>query len=559
MSQLDQAKKEAKRLFNLAKANQENNSNSSELNKLTNYVFIENLSKAREILSLINGYKNWHEYEEVLKRKDFMFDKVDNANLNKENKKIYENQKYYIQDMDFNKIINPTINNTNLVVQKDHKNIILGRTKEKRLFETQEKKWVLNQYPILMTGSTGAGKSEALLSMLSQYVENSEGVIYMDGRGDNIIYSKIFSYAKQYNRLNDLYCLNFMTGNRDTFGETNNNEESLSHSIDPINPMLGNVEYFNTFFGRLGVIIHAILKELHQQSQLMDIKSLESILMLNNLITWNKEKKFNNSEIADYLVEIGLSLENNNDEEDFNDSLLKHAKEAQTAYEIIELFKNYSHIFKIDCSINMEKIFLERKMLTVLLPGLEKSTLVIANLGSLIVSQIKHIEEKYQNYNTHFQNIIIDGFTYFAKCLTTMNFNKTKNNYIFGCMDYYNNNDIFHYILNNSNTQVIMKFCDTDLHNKIKLDLINNIEDIPKLKIKVKGKNFMQNFVMNLNELSEGQAYVLSKNNEKNNENIINNELKYYCEYLNCEYIPAKREKKIWLVRQPKPIIYIKE
>ena len=29
----------------------------------------------------------------------------------------------------------------------------------------------------------------------------------------------------------------------------------------------------------------------HQKNQLMDIQSLESILMLNNLIQWNKDKK----------------------------------------------------------------------------------------------------------------------------------------------------------------------------------------------------------------------------------------------------------------------------
>ena len=64
MSQLDQAKKEAKRLFNLAKANQEKNQ-SQEIE-----LSIPKLSSAREIVAVMNGYKNWHDYEEVLKRKD---------------------------------------------------------------------------------------------------------------------------------------------------------------------------------------------------------------------------------------------------------------------------------------------------------------------------------------------------------------------------------------------------------------------------------------------------------------------------------------------------------
>lgn len=558
MSQLDQAKKEAKRLFNLAKANQENNTTTS-ISVLNNSITIDNLSKAKEILSLINGYKSWHEYEEVLRRKDFMFDKVDKATLNKENKEIFNNQKYYIQDIGFNTIINPTLPQTALVVEKEHKKIIMGRVKEKKLFETQEKKWLINQYPMLITGSTGAGKTETLLSMASQYIENQEGLIYIDGKCDNVIYSKIFSYASKYNRLNDLFCLNFMTGNRDVFGEMNNNNpEVVSHSIDPINPMLGSEEYFNNFFGRFGVIIHSILKELHQKNQLMDIQSLESIIMLNNLITWNKDKTFQNKEITEYLIEIGLSLEDNNDEEDFNEALLKHATLANTAYETISLFKTYSYLFRLDCSINMEKIFLERKILLVLLPALEKSTMILSKLGTLITSQIKHIEEKYQKYNTHFQNLIIDEFTYFADNLKTLNLNWSKNNYIFGCMDY-GNNEIFNYVLNNVKTHTIMKICDSNLHNKIKLDLINNLEDFPKIKYRDKKVSFIKNFSDELRELREGQAYILSKNVEKNNEDIINNEVKYYCQYITCEYIPAKKEKQIWLVKHSKPIFYIQK
>lgn len=557
MSQLDQAKKEAKRLFNLAKANQENTIQNNHT-PLNNAIIIENLSKAKEILSFINGYKSWHEYEEVLKRKDFMFDKVDKASINKENKEIYHNQKDYIQDITFNTIINPALPHTALVVEKEHKKIVMGRKKEKKLFETQEKKWQLNQYPMLISGSTGAGKSETLLSMSSQYIENKEGLIYIDGKGDHVIYSKMFSYANQFNRLNDLFCLNFMTGSRDVFGTTNNNNpEVISHSIDPINPMLGSDEYFSHFFGRFGIVIHAILKEIHQKNQLMDIQSLESIFMLNNLIEWHRNKKFNAIEITEYLIELGLSLEDNNDEEDFSDALLKHAETVYEAYKTVKIFKMYSYMFRLDCSVNMEKIFLERKILLVLLPALEKSTTELARLGELIVSQIKYVEEKYQRYNTHFQNIIIDEFYYFADNLKNVNILWSKNNYIFGCMDYYFNNDIFNYVLNNVKTHVIMKMNDPQIHNKIKLDLINNIDVIPKLKYRNKNTSFIQNFSMELRDMREGEAYILAKNVEKNTEDIINNEEKYYCEYILCEYIPAKKEKQIWLVKHPKPIMYI--
>ena len=550
MSVLDQAKKEAKRLFNLAKAN-------SEINP-PHVIEIDNLSKAREIVSFINGYKNWHEYEEVLKRKDVIFGKVDKVAENKISKEIYDNLKYYIGDIEFNKIANPVINNNILIIPQDHKNIILGRNKEKTLFDKKEKKWILNNYPLLVTGSTGSGKTEILLSMASQYIDNNEGIIYMDGRGDAVLYSKIFSYAKEKNRLSDLYCLNFMTGGREAFGETNT-PEKLSHTIDPINPMLGNNEYFDIFFGRIGIIVHDILKELHGKKQLMDTQSLESILMLNNLINWTKEKTFFTPTIKEYLLEIGLKIGEENDEEDFNSALEKHGVNAHRAFETVKLLQNYRYMFKVDCSLNMERIFLERKLLLVLLPALEKSTVEIADLGSLIASQIKHIDQKYSEYKKHFQNIILDEFGYYLNCFDNLNLSQTKNNYIFACQDYGYNNNIFNYVVNNAKTYVIMKKECSDFPDKIKLDLINNLDVFPKLSNKT-NQPFIKNFSRELRELREGQAYVLSYNSERTDDvGIINNQYKYYCEYIHCEYIPSKRQKELWLVQHPRPVIYTKE
>ncbi len=137
-----------------------------------------------------------------------------------------------------------------------------------------------------------------------------------------------------------------------------------------------------------------------------------------------------------------------------------------------------------------------------------------------------------------------------------MNFKVTKNNYIFGMQDFNFNSQIMNYILINTKTTLLMKSYDIDIPNKIKLDLLN-LEQFPKLKIGNK-KSFIQSFVQELHELREGQSYVLSKNFAINKmENIINSEEKFYCEYLTREYIPAKRTSKIWLEKQPRPIIYI--
>lgn len=557
MSLLDQAKKEAKRLFNLAKANQEKN----QLSEIT--LSITKLSTAREIVAVMNGYQNWHDYEEVLKKKDIVFDKTDKNTINKEIKAIYDNKKYFIQDIDFNIIDNPNHfkKDTQIIIKHEHKPVILGHKKDKSFFDSKEKHWLLNQYPVLITGSTGAGKTETLLSLSSQYIQNNEGLIYMDGKGDNSLYAKMFSYAQQYNRLSDLYCLNFCcTSPNDS---KNLNRETLSHSIDPINPMVGNDYYFTHFFGAdIGSLIHAILKQIHETGKVIDIQSLESILMLNNLMKWQKENYFNNlPELNNYLTSIGLSLDEENDIEDLEDALEKHALKCIKAYDTVNIFKVYSYMFKLDCSIDMTQIFLQRKILIVLLPALEKSVSVLGTLGELINAQITHAENKI-NVNTHMQNIILDCFIYYTKNIQQLNLLKTKNNYIFAEQDFGYKNDILNEIIIFAKTYVAMKLENPDLPNSFKLELINNLSEIPKEVFGQSNGNgkFINNLTFNLRDQREGEAIVFCLNENINRENqlLINNEAKYYTQKLICSYIPAARVKEMWLVDQQKSFIYIK-
>lgn len=555
MSLLDQAKKEAKRLFNLAKAN-------SAVHSSSNQIIIDNLSEAKKIISLVNGYKSWHEYEEVLKRKDMLFEKVDKNTEYKIKKDIENNQSYYIQDLPFHTITTSYVKTIPLVVEKPHIPIILGRKKYKNLFESKEKKWILNDYPVLITGGTGAGLTETLITIADQYIKNKEGVIYVDAKGDSVLYAKFYASTIEHQRTDDLYCLNLMISSREVFAPEANikNKEKRGHTIDPINPMKDCPEYFDQFFGRLGIVIYSILNEIHQKNQLMDIESLESILMLSNLIAWQRNQTFTNNEISNYLIELGLSLNEENDEEDFRQALEKHAQISYQGHQVVQQLKEYSEVFKLDCSIDMEKIFLERKILLVLVPALEKSVEELQQVVRLITYQIKHIDDKYKKYRTHFQNIILNEFDYYAYDFKTSDIRTSPNNYIFASQGYNDYNDISQYVLNNVNTTVWMKTYFYTLPNKIKLELVDNLNTFPPLrKIKDKKLSFIENLVHEIKELRECEAYVLNKNYKIiEDETIINNKENYYIEYLRCEYKQFPYPTKIKLTNHITPIIYTK-
>lgn len=532
MSKVDQAKKEAKRLFNLA----QNNNNS---------VKIENLSQAKEILSTINGYKHWYEYESNLKKQDIQFSKIDKRTQINEENNILENIGYFQQNISFNTVpakeIKPII-----FKEQQHIHIILATT-EKKIFDKEEKKWILDQYPLLVSGSTGSGKTVNLFSLIGQYIKNKEGVIYFNGKGDISNHVKFFSYCEEYNRLNDYYVLNFIS----TYSKSNKN---LSHTIDPINPMVGCIEYFEYFFGKFGAIIHEIAKENHENETFMTIEGLESTLMLNNLISWNNENKFKTPLIKEYLLSLGI-----NKQSDINSLILEnHAKNLSIAYNTIQIFKIYSEVFKVQSDsyfqegylghIDMQKIFIDRKILLVMLPALEKSTRQLSKISDLITYQIKFVESNLKDVNSHFQNIVIDDAKYVFKDFFKENLDKSNNNYIFSINEISHNSDIENFLFSICKTKLIMKNEIYDIAPSIKLEIINNIKEFPKFNDS-SNESFIKKLIRGLKNQEAGQGYIICQNNnEKKDKYIVNNKNSFYFEKVKAYYKPAGYAKNTYLI-----------
>ena len=72
--------------------------------------------------------------------------------------------------------------------------------------------------PCLIFGSTGSGKTEALVSIAFNALLYGSGFIYIDGKGDNQFIAKVFSMVRSMGREDDLLLVNFMTGARDIIG-----------------------------------------------------------------------------------------------------------------------------------------------------------------------------------------------------------------------------------------------------------------------------------------------------------------------------------------------------
>src|SRR3989338_2727990 len=83
---------------------------------------------------------------------------------------------------------------------------------------------------VLIFGSTGSGKTQALLGITYNALLQASGFIYVDGKGDNSLYASIFSMVRSMGREDDLLLINFMTGARDIIGPQ---EGRLSNTLNP--------------------------------------------------------------------------------------------------------------------------------------------------------------------------------------------------------------------------------------------------------------------------------------------------------------------------------------
>ena len=291
--------------------------------------------------------------------------------------------------------------------------------------KSNEELWFANEdmrTHALIFGSTGSGKTEALVSIAFNALVQGSGFIYVDGKGDNSLYAKVFSMVRSMGREDDLLLINFMTGARDIVGPQ---EKRLSNTLNPFcqgsSSMLtqlvvslmgdsaqggdgdmwkGRAIAFVEALMRLLVYMRdegAILLDANSIRNYFDILRLEAIVVdkvfprddqesiniesipklvtdplrnyLNTLPGYNKEKK--GKQVSQVLEQHGFIT-------------------MQLVRAFSSLADTYGHIVRTNLAeVDFKDVVLNRRILVVLLPALEKSPDELANLGKIIVSSLK--------------------------------------------------------------------------------------------------------------------------------------------------------------------------
>jgi intracellular multiplication protein IcmO len=290
---------------------------------------------------------------------------------------------------------------------------------------TGEELWFTNddmRTHVLIFGSTGSGKTEALISLAYNALLQSSGFIYVDGKGDNTLYAKIFSMVRRMGREDDLLLINFMTGARDIIGPQ---ERRLSNTMNPFaigsSGMLAqlvvslmdsssNSADGDMWKGRAISFVEALMRILvYARDQgwiLLDANTIRNYFHLDRLEAMVMDKSFIRDEqepvslegappvvmepIRNYLFNLpGYNKE-------------KKGKQVSQVFEqhgfitmqltrvFSSLADTYGHIIRTNLAeVDFKDIVLNRRILVVLLPALEKSPEELSALGKIIVASLK--------------------------------------------------------------------------------------------------------------------------------------------------------------------------
>ena len=291
--------------------------------------------------------------------------------------------------------------------------------------ETNKELWFNNddmRTHVLIFGSTGSGKTVTLVSLAFNALIQGSGFIYVDGKGDNTLFSQVFSMARRMGREDDVLTVNFMTGARDIIGPQ---ERRLSNTLNPfakgssdmlsqlvINLMdsSGGGGDGDMWKGRAISFVQALMKLLvymRDEGKILldsntirnyfELPRLESIVIDKTFVR-DKLEPVSISHIPEMILEpihnYVINLPGYNKQKKGNQVSQVLEQHGFITMQLTRVFTmladTYGHILRTDLAeVDLPDVVLNRRILVVLLPALEKSPDELSSLGKVIISTLK--------------------------------------------------------------------------------------------------------------------------------------------------------------------------
>lgn len=272
---------------------------------------------------------------------------------------------------------------------------------------------------ILMFGTTGAGKTEALLGYVVGQLSYGKGLIYSDGKAQNDVSAAITSLARRYGREDDVRTMNFITGGRSraqellegtkSRGQTNTinafgiaQETYIINLMDSMLPPAGNDGgWQEKARAMIQALVFGLVYKCRRDGTVMSQRTIQAHLPLRAIAKlyiqsveqqWHEDARL---PLENYLGTLaGFDLTKVDSPSDWApEAVNQHGYLIQQFTRMLALFNDtYGHVFALDAGdIDLKDVVHNDRILQVLIPALEISSTEAATLGRLYVSQLAMI------------------------------------------------------------------------------------------------------------------------------------------------------------------------
>lgn len=284
---------------------------------------------------------------------------------------------------------------------------------------TKEEVWLTDEQArthMLFFGTTGSGKTEFLVSICFNALVHGSGLIYVDGKADTSLYAKFFSMARAFGRDDDVLLINFQKGARDIYGPMPYKQSNtlnmfsvgtagmLSELVKALKESKDDDIWVKQADGFIDALIRPLVYMRDSHGMHLDVNVVREFFLLDKLeeLAWDYPQQYPGLEtynVVDGIRSYLMSKPGYKREARGNQSATTHEQHAYISMQLMETFgslaDSYGYIMKTPLAeIDFVDVFLNRRILVVLLPALEVSQSGLTNLGRIVAASVKAVMAK---------------------------------------------------------------------------------------------------------------------------------------------------------------------